>query len=383
MDFTTSQPPRELCSAKRTSLLLASRRIHSEAQIVLYQVNEIGICIDYDYESNRDNISIMGRPGYRAAFGLPGRYTKRERDDFFKNSPTMEMFRHMQLIHLQVGAYGGITEDDIVPAKRQRVSGPERPAYRSLVEVVKDVCGKLKECHQIHVLRVSVRSIESKPGSVEKVMDPIRSLRRIRRTTPVVFAMQDDKWVDWNLKGSYGRYMNKIMALPEGTTAPKYVGDEQEPNQNDRNIFDTVGGKWLGGTSFAMPVLDEDYDDDLDEDVDMDAEDAWVDEEDDSYEMFREAMDAMDNDDFGELYYPGHGGDFGPGFTMGVPLAHISDDGGLLGNFVPSAGLANPMNIAIPVPGLHEHLFGPSGLGLHHCHHPHNHNHYDGDEVEW
>jgi hypothetical protein len=391
-DFTTPRSPRELpppfsmsCKDKphpaRTSLLLASRRIHSEAQIVLYQVNEFGIWIDYDYQSNRDNKSIMGRPGYRVDFGLQEGNKEMQEDCFFKEPPKMEMLRHMQLIHLQVGTHGGIRECDIVPTKRQTVSGPERPTYRSLVEVVGEICEKLKECHQIHVLRVSIRSIEKTPGSVERVMDPIRSLRRIKQTNTVVFAMQEDQWVDWNMKGSYGRYMNKIMAMPEGTVAPRYVGDEKEPNQNEKKIFDMVGGKWLGGRSFAMPMPDEEDDDDIDEDEDVDDEHVWVDEGNYEYEMF---MDAMDSGNFEEAFNIAHGGPLGPDFTTVLPPGFFGDDGGpLLGSFRASSALANAMDNTMLVPGLQEHFFEPVGPGLHHhCHHHHHHDEMESEDGE-
>lgn len=53
------------------------------------------------------------------------------------------------------------------------------------------------------------------------------------------------------------------MAMPKRTEAPKYVRDEGEPNQNEKNIFDMVGGKWMMVVRlFAMPspAADDDYD---------------------------------------------------------------------------------------------------------------------------
>lgn len=56
--------------------------------------------------------------------------------------------------------------------------------------------GMLKEFHQIHGLRVLVRSIEKTPGSILRVTDPIRRLKGIKKTNPAVFSTQEDKWVD-------------------------------------------------------------------------------------------------------------------------------------------------------------------------------------------
>jgi hypothetical protein len=361
------------------SLLCTSRSIHSEVEIVLYQINEFSIWIDYDFD-NKQNISIMGRPGYRVDFGLQHRsegHTQEIR--CMKQPPKMEMLMCMQLMHLQVGVIKGIREYDIMPVKGQTVSGPERPTYRSLVEVVQQLCGMLQKCHQIHLLRVSLRSIERTPGSIEKVMDPIRNLRGIKHTIPVVFSMRHGRWIDWNLKGSYGRYMNKIMAMPHGAAAPKYVGDEQEPNQDERNIFDMVGGMWMGGRSFAMPdKTDDDYIDDEDEEDEMnelDAEDAWADEDDDGFGMF---MDTMDNGNYEEAFNIANGS-LGP--RIPVPPASFFDDHDVphLGTFMPSAALTNAMANALPVPGLHEHLFGLIAPGLHHHHH---HHHEPEDELD-
>ena len=40
--------------------------------------------------------------------------------------------------------------------------------------------------------------------------------------------------------------MDKIMALPDGVEAPSYVGDEEDPGRNDKDIFETIGA-WYEG----------------------------------------------------------------------------------------------------------------------------------------
>lgn len=180
---------------------------------------------------------------------------------FYKNIP-FDMVPHMQHIHLAIGGFAGLSEQDIVGPMYQSISGPERPTYVTLLKIVEDVCALLKSCHQIHMMRISIRSIEEQPGSIEKVMDPIRKLRRIKHSQTVVWSMQDDRWVDWNLRSSYGRYLDKILALPEGVKAPKYVGDEKDPDQTEDNIFDIIGARWMGGTTFAYPEDSDEYDED-------------------------------------------------------------------------------------------------------------------------
>jgi hypothetical protein len=222
--------------------------VHAEAIICLYQVNEFGFWIEKDDPRNHENRSIMGRWGYKIYFGHSQIYQERLDESFF--DIPRDMVQYLQQVVLNIGTQGGLREFDIVPTKRQTTLGPERPSFQPLLSKVEGVCGLLKKCKNIHLLRLSIRSIEKTPGSIEMVMDPIRKLRGIKKTHAVVFAMQEDKWVDWNLKGSYGRYMSRILEMPKGGVAPKYVGDEKEPDQSEDDIFDMIGGRWLGGRRF-------------------------------------------------------------------------------------------------------------------------------------
>jgi hypothetical protein len=272
----------------RTALLQTSKYIHAEAEIVLYQVNEFGIWIDYDYNDNKDNRSIMARWEYRVDYGLQVDYLKYQEDCFMKKPPKKEILRHMQWMHLQIGTHCGIKEYDIVPTKRQTLSGPERPTYKSLAHTVEEICEELKACHQIHCLRVSLRSVEETPGSIGKVMEPLQRLRGIKKTNAVVAAMREDRYVEWHLRASYRQYMNDIMTLAEGTEAPKYVHDENDPDQSENSIFEKVGMVW-GGYYFA-PLSDEEIDGDQDG-VDYDLwEGEAEDEEENGFGLFMNAM---------------------------------------------------------------------------------------------
>lgn len=197
------------------------------------------------------------------------------------------MARYLQHVVLNIGTLVGLTESDIVPSKKQTRCGPERPMFAPLVSVVEEVCGMLQRCYSIHRLRLSVRSIEKTPGSIEKVMDPIKQLREIKSAIPTIYSMQDGNWVDWTLKGSYGRYLNRILSMPLGCEAPKYVDDEKEPNQSEDNIFDKVGGRWMGGRTFAYP-------EDSESESGGEAMDGW-----DEYDEFEEFLGNM----FGSMHH--------------------------------------------------------------------------------
>ncbi|KAE8446316.1 hypothetical protein EG329_012063 [Mollisiaceae sp. DMI_Dod_QoI] len=262
----------------KISLLLVSKAIYTEARLVLFRVNEFKIEVDQDPPARgtslaNPNISIMGLPGWSMSFSQGFGAHK----SVFSRLQTAALDRdniwpELRFIHVNVGSGqgfpgGGVKEYDILPWKRQTRSGPERPSFMPLLKVVNDVCELLKKCKQLHILRITLRSIEKTPGSIEMVLDPLRQLRGVKKTSTVCMGMQDDMWVDWNLKGSYGRYLSKILALPEGVQAPKYVGDEIEPNQSDKEIFDTIGGRWCGGRIFTYPYdmeLDDPSDDDMD-----------------------------------------------------------------------------------------------------------------------
>lgn len=221
----------------------------------------------------------MGLPGFTLMVGHNDVHRSQGMGACFSKIP-YDMIPHMHNVHLTVGGFKGLSESDIVGPRHQSVYGPERATYVPLMTVIQKVCGLLKSCYQLHMLRISIRSIEEIPGSIKVVMDPIRKLRRIKRSKTIVWSMQEDHWVVWNLKESYGRYINRILALPEGVEAPKYVGDEKEPNMSEDSIFDIIGATWMGGTIFAYP---EDIDSD-DDDDDDDTMDDFFDDYDDYYD---------------------------------------------------------------------------------------------------
>ncbi|CZR56224.1 uncharacterized protein PAC_06112 [Phialocephala subalpina] len=282
----------------KLSLLLVSKVIHNESRLVLFRVNEWKIEVDDDSEGmmkkNEPNISIMGKPGWSMQFA----HAFGGRGNVFSPLQTAALDRdniwsELRFVHVSVGsgagyAGGGIREYDILPYKRQTKSGPERPSFVPLLKVMDNVCELLKGCRQLHCLRITLRSIEKTPGSIEKVLHPLRQLRGVKKTSAVCMGMQDDMWVDWNLKGSYGRYLNKILGMPVGAKAPRYIGDEKEPNQSDKEIFDMIGARWCGGKIFAYPDSDEDEDDDIDDD---DLE--FIDDEDIEIGDFHEFMEFM------------------------------------------------------------------------------------------
>ncbi|KAF8858241.1 hypothetical protein BDZ45DRAFT_404417 [Acephala macrosclerotiorum] len=284
----------------KLALLLVSKTIHTESRLVLFRVNEWKIEVDDDLEGvmrkNEPNVSIMGKPGWsmrlahafggRGAVFSPLHTAALDRDNIWSE---------LRFVHVSVGsgagyAGGGVREYDILPYKRQTKLGPERPSFVPLLKVMDNVCELLRGCRQLHVLRITLRSIEKTPGSIEKVLHPLRQLRGVKKTSAVCMGMQDDMWVDWNLKGSYGRYLHRILGMAEGTKAPRYVGDEKEPNQSDKEIFDMIGARWCGGKTFAYPDSDEDEDenDEIDDD-DME----FIDDEGDDMDDFHEFMEFM------------------------------------------------------------------------------------------
>lgn len=266
----------------RLGILMVSKRIHGEAKIAFFQTNEFVFLVDHACLKSRENRSVMGEPGFTLQIGHNDIYHSKEGRNASIEKIPYDMIPHMQNVHVTVGGFKGLRESDIVGFEHQSVYGPERPTYVPLMMLVHEVCALLRSCHQLHMLRISIRSIEDTPGSIEIVMDPIRKLRRIKRTRMVVWSMQEDRWVDWNLRGSYGRYVDRILALPESVEAPTYVGDEKEPNISEDSIFDIIGATWMGGTTFVYP---DDSDDEFDDDDDGDYED-FFDDYDDYYDDY-------------------------------------------------------------------------------------------------
>lgn len=245
----------------RSGILRASRRIYEEAIIALYSNNEFTIYIDDSLE--RPNVSVMGRSGFKLQLGP----SCKEMDDIqfcmIDPLPAAEFLRRIQKLHLSIGSLHGIREFDINPTTNQRVAGPERPSFRPLVKTIEEACVIINGCDSIHLLRVSIRSLQKQPGDTELVMAPILALRGIRQTKATIFSLHTDLWVDWNLRPSYGNYMSQVMALPEGAVAPKYVEDPEEDIEAVGRIFALVGGRYLGEGKFAF---DSDEENEIDDD---------------------------------------------------------------------------------------------------------------------
>ncbi|KUJ23755.1 uncharacterized protein LY89DRAFT_1956 [Mollisia scopiformis] len=265
-------------SPPKLGLLLVSKAIHNETRIVLFRVNDWNIEVEDDNDGSfiksEPNVSIMGRSGWMMQFSHGSMRSKSEFTPLQTAALDRDnMWAELRSVHVSVGAPrayggGGIREYDILPWKRQTRPGPERPSFVPLLKVIDNICDLLGNCRQLHMLRISIRSIEKIPGSIELVLHPFRQLRRVKKTSVVCMGIQDDMWVDWNLKGSYGRYLDKILGMPDGAKAPKYVGDKKEPKQNDKEIFDMIGARWCGGDIVAYPTRDDGDEDEPDDDDD-------------------------------------------------------------------------------------------------------------------
>jgi hypothetical protein len=95
-----------------------------------------------------------------------------------------------------------------------------------------EACKFLSNCYQVHQLSVRIKFSENCPRlTSETVFGPISKLRNIRNTDfEVTFrSTMENLWVKkaWQLKQSYGSYLSRTIALPEGTTAGEYVCDSE------------------------------------------------------------------------------------------------------------------------------------------------------------
>ncbi|KAH8598338.1 hypothetical protein B0O99DRAFT_684373 [Bisporella sp. PMI_857] len=271
------------------AILLTSCRIYSEALPCLYQTNDFGIWIDYDEAHFCCNKSIMQKLGYKLTFGLMPKGPRMPQHFDIPQS----MIKHLQSLSLYVGTIGGITEYDIVPTKRQTISGPERPSYIPLLKAVNQACQLLEGCLSIHQLKVVVAAMSKNPGSIEMVMDPIGKLRGVKKCVIGIYSMQPDQWLDWELKKSYRVYMAQIMGMPKGAIAPSYIPDENN-GQTEKGIFELVGCRSIPGIGNADRITDSsDYDSDVDDD--------FYGDDHDGFEEFLESMVPGYYDDFEDM----------------------------------------------------------------------------------
>lgn len=52
-----------------------------------------------------------------------------------------------------------------------------------------NVCELLKQCRQLHVLKVTLRSMDDTPGSMEMLLDPLQNLRGVKSTKSLVLGV--------------------------------------------------------------------------------------------------------------------------------------------------------------------------------------------------
>jgi hypothetical protein len=258
----------------RTSLLTVSRRIHYEAIICLYQVNEWVFWVEKETEDPK-NKSIMGRLGYSIHFAHKRLFDELKDDAWFDKIPT-NMIPYLQHVTLNVGSLDGIREYDIVPTRRQTTVGPERATFTPLLTKVKEVCEILRRCNNLRSFNWGIRSLERTPKSIEVAMDPIISLRGIKNVNVLVSSVHDDCWVDWRMNRFYVQYLKLIMSLPEDSVTPAYAGDAKELELVVDKIFTKVGARWLGdGTFESGNSGSEDEEDEDNEDEEDNDEDGW------------------------------------------------------------------------------------------------------------
>jgi hypothetical protein len=132
---------------------------------------------------------------------------------------------------------------------------------------LEDVCTLLRGCTILRFLRICIRSVEETPQSIQQLIEPLKAMRGIQESSMSACGSLDDRWVEWNVKSSYCRYLQRVMALPEGTEAPKFVGDEEEPVRDENDIFDMNGEPpYLYVNEWDVPPGFQPGDDDFDPD---------------------------------------------------------------------------------------------------------------------
>jgi hypothetical protein len=150
----------------------------------------------------------------------------------------LKLVRNWQL-HVGTEIAHNITKLDIEPTK------PEGKFLKHLSTALDEALTILKQCQQVHRLKVEIELRESFPENTELLLRPIIALRNIRHTEVRVHGSSLFGQNYWWLKESYGRYMALVMALPEGAEIPEYTcdSDAEEEDADHRavivGIFDT------------------------------------------------------------------------------------------------------------------------------------------------
>jgi hypothetical protein len=212
----------------RIAILQVSNQVYNEAVGVLYTVSEFKIAVTQLHRTrgiggtilvNFVNVNFL-----HAAADL-------DIESDRKIWPPKHRLKYARNWELRIAPETGILESDIA-------------GYMNLLDAVAEVCKFLSQCQQIHQLRVKIKIDEPEPFGTELLLGPILKLRNIRQTyfdvSSTIEASERD-WQAWHLKRSYGCYMSRVMALPEGTDAGGYTNvDEDENEKKTRGIFEYV-----------------------------------------------------------------------------------------------------------------------------------------------
>jgi len=228
----------------RTGLLRTSRVLHDESKQALFTFNEFHISINQVYEQDSEEDQDLNRR-YEFGFCFARRHFESLTDtsgwvmDIDAKLPG-SMLRLVKKWHLSIGDWFGIKNTDIQSAN------PEDTEYKSgissgksLLMAIEEALTVLKHCQQVHHLVVNITLIAAKPGRAKLLLSSIMTLRNIRSTEIMV---EGRSWPNvWRLNLCYGRYMARIIALPDDAPIPKYACDhgKEEDGFGCETIFRT------------------------------------------------------------------------------------------------------------------------------------------------
>lgn len=203
--------PREPLDLSQLRLLLVSHRVHDEAKIAFHRVNEFSLCVEIDYNSVNSDDSVAPE-NYQVFLDHNGieDWGKVSRIESMSHEP----LQYVQNWSLMIGSISPVWESDL---------GVTNP--KCLLDVTKQACNVLRQCRQIHSLYIEIVGEDEHPDGIKDLLDMIMELRNIRKATVVA---RNESMRGWYLRPQYARYMARVMALPEGAKAPKYVRVEDE-----------------------------------------------------------------------------------------------------------------------------------------------------------
>jgi len=178
-------------------------------------------------KNHKMNRSVNGEAGFRVRLYNTTEMGHRAWIDTIP----FHVLSEMRFLNLQVGAPDGVYLEEVLPSPNShhtdKIFGPERPEYKSLLQVVDECIEILNGCEMIQDLNISFVSAEEEnlqTGGIGLLVDKVvEGVRGVRNSLIKAYSSSFNV-VHFMLDLEYVAFIEALMRAKKGTGVPKYQG---------------------------------------------------------------------------------------------------------------------------------------------------------------